>query len=164
MKCRKLLYCPLFVRCTDVQRSASIPARFGSARNRQHPDQSMSHGVALGPQLSPPSAILVAEGVRRFELTPRCSLTARTARLFVGSLALTTFSVAVFFTVQGFWPILPFAGLEIAVLIWAVRASMRKGRERETITALSGLTERNLADIGIVPANVEEIAREAARA
>jgi uncharacterized membrane protein len=38
------------------------------------------------------------------------------------------------FTAQGFWPVLPFAGLEIGLLIWAVRASMRSGLERETIT------------------------------
>ena len=37
-------------------------------------------------------------------------------------------------------------------------------RERETIAALRGLTERNLADIGIVPGNVQDVAREAARA
>ena len=37
-------------------------------------------------------------------------------------------------------------------------------RERETLAALTRLTERNLADIGFVPGNIEEIAREAARA
>ena len=37
-------------------------------------------------------------------------------------------------------------------------------RERETIAALTGLTERNLADIGVIPGNVYDIAREAARA
>ena len=37
-------------------------------------------------------------------------------------------------------------------------------RERETLAALSGLTARNLADIGVVPGNVRDIAREAARA
>jgi len=37
-------------------------------------------------------------------------------------------------------------------------------RERETLAALKGLTERSLADIGIVAGNVRDIAREAARA
>lgn len=89
----------------------------------------MSQGVVLGPQLGPPSSA----SVRCFELTPRCSLTPRTARIFVLTVAAGTFGVASVFALQGFWPILPFAGLEIALLGWAVRASMRKGAERETI-------------------------------
>lgn len=94
----------------------------------------MNRGVALGPELSPPSPIMLGNGMRRFELAPRCSLTPHTARIFVATVAAGTFAVAGFFTLQGYWPILPFAGLEIALLIWAVRASMRKGSERETIT------------------------------
>jgi uncharacterized membrane protein len=69
----------------------------------------------------------------RIELVPNCSLTPRTARLFVGSLAVVTFAVALFFAARGLWPILPFAGLEIGLLAWAVRASMRRGTEREVI-------------------------------
>jgi uncharacterized membrane protein len=94
----------------------------------------MNPSVAIGPQLDPPTAIVGKDGVRRFELVPRCSLTPRTARIFVGTVAANTFAVAGFFTWQGFWPVLPFAGLEIAVLAWAVNASMRKGQEREIIT------------------------------
>jgi len=69
----------------------------------------------------------------RIELAPNCSLSPQGARLFVGSLALVTFGVAGFFALQGFWPILPFAGIEIGLLAWAVRASMRRGAEREVI-------------------------------
>ncbi len=87
----------------------------------------------MEPSLAPPAPILGADGVRRFELRPRCSLTPRTARLFIASMAAGSFTVAGFFALQGFWPILPFAGAEIALLTWAVRASMRKGQERETI-------------------------------
>lgn len=71
---------------------------------------------------------------RVLELTPHRSLTPKTARIFVGLVAAPTFAVALMFTAQGFWPILPFAGLEIGLLAWAVRASMRSGLERETIT------------------------------
>ena len=53
--------------------------------------------------------------------------------MFVGIVAGTTFGVGTLFALEGFWPVLPFAGIEIAVLIWAVRASMRAGVERETI-------------------------------
>jgi uncharacterized membrane protein len=69
----------------------------------------------------------------RIELVPNCSLTPRSARLFVGSLALVTFAVALLFAARGLWPILPFAGLEIGLLTWAVCASMRRGTEREVI-------------------------------
>jgi uncharacterized membrane protein len=71
---------------------------------------------------------------RVLELTPRCSLTPTTARIFVGVVATTTLTVAAIFALQGFWPVLPFAGLEVALLVWAVRVSMRAGDERETIT------------------------------
>jgi len=69
----------------------------------------------------------------RIELAPNCSLTPRGARLFVASLGLVTFTVAGFFAAQGLWPVLPFAGLEIGLLAWAVRSSMRRGLEREVI-------------------------------
>jgi uncharacterized membrane protein len=46
----------------------------------------------------------------------------------------STGGIALLFTAMGYWPVLPFAGLEIALLIWAVRASIRSGLERETIT------------------------------
>jgi len=71
---------------------------------------------------------------RVLELRPRCSLTPRTARIFVATVAATTFTVAGIFAFHGFWPVLPFAGLEIGLLVWAVRVSMRAGIERETIT------------------------------
>lgn len=93
----------------------------------------MSHGVVLGPQSGPSATVAQEAAYRCFELMPRCSLTARTARIFIATVAMGTFSVAAFFSLLGFWPILPFAGLEIALLTWAVRASMRKGQERETI-------------------------------
>jgi uncharacterized membrane protein len=75
-----------------------------------------------------------APAERVLELMPHRSLTPKTARIFIGLVAAPTFAVALMFTAQGFWPVLPFAGLEIGLLIWAVRASMRSGLERETIT------------------------------
>ena len=67
------------------------------------------------------------------QLVPRCSLTPATARVFVAVVAATTFAVATGFALRGMWPVLLFAGLEIAALAWAVRASMRAGSKRETI-------------------------------
>ena len=94
----------------------------------------MTHGVLTEPSPGQSEPLVVEPGVRRFELTSRCSLTHRSACVFIATVAAGTFSVAGFFTAQGYWPILPFAGLEIGLLTWAVRASMRKGQERETIT------------------------------
>lgn len=68
------------------------------------------------------------------ELTPRCSLTPTGARVFVAVVGATTFGVAAVYALQGMWPVLVFAALEIALLAWAVRASMRDGSVRETIT------------------------------
>ena len=80
----------------------------------------------LTPEDAPPERVL--------ELMPHRSLTPKTARIFVASVAAPTFAVALLCTARGYWPVLLFAGLEIGLLIWAVRASMRSGLERETIT------------------------------
>jgi len=66
-------------------------------------------------------------------LRPHCSLTPATARIFIAMVGGTTFAVAAFFTLQGFWPVLPFAGLEVGLLVWATGMSMRNRRELETI-------------------------------
>lgn len=71
--------------------------------------------------------------VRRLELSRGNSLTPKSACVFVLTVAVGTFIVAGVFAAQGYWPVLPFAGLEIAFLIWAVRASMRMGLQRESI-------------------------------
>jgi uncharacterized membrane protein len=66
-------------------------------------------------------------------LTPRCSLTPASAGVFIAIVGGTCFAVAGVVAAQGFWPVLPFAGLESGLLTWAVRASMREGSTRETI-------------------------------
>ena len=71
--------------------------------------------------------------VTLIELIPRCSLTPLRARLFVAIVGATTFAVAAVYALQGLWPVLIFAALAIALLVWAVRASMRDGSKRETI-------------------------------
>jgi uncharacterized membrane protein len=93
----------------------------------------MSRGAAFGSELSSTPAEQPAD-VRRLELSRGNALTPKSALLLIGVVAGATLLVAGIFTVQGFWPVLPFAGLEIALLIWAVRTSMRMGLQRETIT------------------------------
>lgn len=105
-----------------------------------------------------PSAVADADmedGVR-FELEPRHALTGASAKVLVLFVASTTFAVATVFAVQGFWPVLPFAGAEVALLVWAIHTSMRAGRERETITLTAGrvLIERRSdegAQIAVFP-------------
>jgi uncharacterized membrane protein len=67
------------------------------------------------------------------ELLPRCSLSTRGARLFIAIVGVPTFAIGTVYALHGMWPVLLFAGLEMAVLAWAVRASMRAGSEREAI-------------------------------
>lgn len=93
----------------------------------------MSRGVAYGSESNSLPIDASTDTVHRLELTRGNSLTPKTACVFVATVATATFIVAGFFAYQGFWPVLPFAGLEIAFLIWAVRASMRSGLQRETI-------------------------------
>jgi uncharacterized membrane protein len=77
----------------------------------------------------------VTEPLRnRFELVPHCSLTVRGAFAFFGMVFVPTFLIAGVSALQGFWPVLPFAGLEMAVLAWALKATFDRRRETETIT------------------------------
>ncbi|MGH8285490.1 MAG: DUF2244 domain-containing protein [Steroidobacteraceae bacterium] len=70
----------------------------------------------------------------RIELAPHCSLSVRGALVFFGGLCAVSFGIAGMFAVQGFWPVLPFAGLEMLVLAWALRASFARRRFTEAIT------------------------------
>ena len=68
-----------------------------------------------------------------FDLAPHCSLSTRGAALFFISVCVPTFGVAGVATVLGYWPILPFAGAEIALLAWALKTNMARRFEHEHI-------------------------------
>ena len=68
-----------------------------------------------------------------FELVPNRSLTTRSATLFYLSIVAMPLVLASVFTLAGFWPILPFTGLEVAALGGALYWSIRKTRVRELI-------------------------------
>lgn len=70
----------------------------------------------------------------RFELVPHCSLTARGAFVFFGTVFVPTFFIAGISAFQGYWPVLPLAGLEMALLAWALKATFDRRHETETIT------------------------------
>lgn len=53
--------------------------------------------------------------------------------MFFGLVCLATLGIAGAATALGFWPVLPFAGLEVILLWWALRTSMQRRFERESI-------------------------------
>jgi uncharacterized membrane protein len=71
--------------------------------------------------------------VHRFELTPNCSLTTRSALIFYLGIVAVSLTVAGGFAFAGYWPILPFAGLELLALGAALRWSLHQGQRRELI-------------------------------
>ena len=70
----------------------------------------------------------------RIELSPRCSLTTRQALRFFTFTCAAAFSLPLLLALKGFWPILPFAGLEMAVLGLALKLSLDRRRERQVIS------------------------------
>ena len=74
------------------------------------------------------------------EIRPNCSLTVRSARVFFASACLIPFGFGGLLAYKGFWPILPFAGVELALLAWALKVSLERRFHRQTIT----VTERQV--------------------
>jgi uncharacterized membrane protein len=70
----------------------------------------------------------------RIEICPNCSLSVRGARLFFGLACIAPFGIAGFLAAKGFWPVLPFAGLEMAVLAWALAVCLERRFHSQTIT------------------------------
>ncbi|MEL7536867.1 MAG: DUF2244 domain-containing protein [Pseudomonadota bacterium] len=68
-----------------------------------------------------------------FELKPNNSLDADASALFYGSLVVTGGAVALVFALQGFWPILPFAGIELGALLYCVHLVNKRARDRDWI-------------------------------
>ena len=69
-----------------------------------------------------------------FQIAPNCSLTPRGAALFFGEhLPGLVLDCAATLALMGMWPILPFAGLEMLVLGWALHASLAAAALSQTI-------------------------------
>lgn len=66
-------------------------------------------------------------------IRPNCSLTPEAAAWFFAGIAAITLAVAGFFALQGFWPILPFAGLELGGLGLAIWSSLQRRFRRQDI-------------------------------
>ncbi len=71
---------------------------------------------------------------QRIELAPNCSLKPSGAILFFVATCLFSLGLALFFVFQGFWPVLPFWALEMLVLGFALKSSMRQGKYTQTVT------------------------------
>ena len=68
------------------------------------------------------------------EISPHCSLTSSSAALFFLSTCGVSLAFAGLLALQGFWPVFPFAGLEMAALGWALKVNMSRRARREIIT------------------------------
>ena len=82
----------------------------------------------------PPSAT-------RIELAPNCSLSVAGARWFFASCCVASFGVAGLVASQGFWPVLPFAGLEMLLLGIALKLSLARRHQKQIILISTEVVE-----------------------
>lgn len=75
----------------------------------------------------------MAAAAQRIEIAPHCSLTSRQAAAFLALVAAPALLIAVAFSLRGFWPVLPFAGLELGVLAFALHVTFRRRNQRQTV-------------------------------
>jgi uncharacterized membrane protein len=66
-------------------------------------------------------------------IAPNCSLSVRGAVLFFLTACVPCFGIATFLSLLGYWPVLPFAGLEMLILGLALRLSLARRHHRQTI-------------------------------
>ena len=74
----------------------------------------------------------------QIEIRPNCSLSVRGAQGFFLSACAGPLIIAAFLALRGFWPVLPFAGLELLLLAWALRVSLERRHHRQRITVTEG--------------------------
>ena len=89
----------------------------------------------------------MTDGPTRIEIRPNCSLSPRGARLFMLSVVVASLSIALPISLLGFWLVLPFAGLEIALVAWALRTIMARRFEWQTII----ISEQTVAIEDVAP-------------
>jgi uncharacterized membrane protein len=69
-----------------------------------------------------------------FQSRPNHSLTSTQQRVVFWSLAAPSFGVAMGFALLGYWLILPFAGLEVGLLAWAMKELQSREADYEILT------------------------------
>ena len=70
----------------------------------------------------------------RFVLSPNCSISWRELVLFYIFTCVVALAIGIFFTLQGLWLVLPFSGLEMLALGFALYLTSRKVNRKEVIT------------------------------
>lgn len=71
---------------------------------------------------------------RTFHISPNLSLSPAGAVWFYLTVVFGTFVVSGGVALAGFWPVLPFAGLELALLGWVLWSIQKRGRYKEVLT------------------------------
>jgi len=69
----------------------------------------------------------------RLVIGPNASMSVRQAVGFMAGICTVSLAIGGFFAWKGFWPILPFAGLELLALGAALTVSLRRNRYREVV-------------------------------
>lgn len=72
-------------------------------------------------------------------IRPNCSLSWRSALKVYLVIAACCLGIGLAFALHGFWPVLPFAGLEILVLGMAFYLCLERGQIREVVTVSADL-------------------------
>jgi uncharacterized membrane protein len=76
----------------------------------------------------------MAPTVTRIVIAPHCSLSPRGARWFFASVCVLCLGVALPISWMGYWLVLPFAGLELGLLAWALKRSLDRRHEHQIVT------------------------------
>src|SRR3954462_4706780 len=72
-------------------------------------------------------------------LEPNRPLGPKAIGIIIGFVALVSFAAGIMFVLKGAWPVTPFFGLDVLLLAWAMRASVRASRRREHLVLTSDL-------------------------
>jgi uncharacterized membrane protein len=79
---------------------------------------------------------------------PNASLSVRGAVSFMIGICAVSLGIGAVFALRGYWPVLPFAGLELAALGAALAVSMRRGRYREVVSFAGDTIAIEVGEVG----------------
>lgn len=80
-----------------------------------------------------PAVLVTRHMDTTFVIGPNASLTPGQAAVFMSLTSVVGLTIAFGFALIGFWPVIPFAGLELAALGAALWVSLRRNRYREVV-------------------------------
>jgi len=99
----------------------------------------------------------------RLVIGPNASLGVRAAVSFMSGLCSLWLVVGGFFAWRGYWPILPFAGLELMALAAALAVSLRRNRYREVLCFEDERIRIAIGELGKDVGEQRELRRSATR-